>query len=194
MDWERFFLGNSDPEAGLGIEVSTSCACPFFASDYEIINALDDFIKPKRSEEFYKWRLDDLPHRKFLYCRASDENGKLLGFAIAELVGSLAKIVDWSVCCEERKDLILAKLLAPCATLVTRIRVSHLNPFSDEVDCFRSCGFSLMVDRQGDPVVNKLCIMSCDDDGIDPAFLDFSSWRLREIDRDHFLNCYISLS
>lgn len=173
------------------VTVTTSLTCPFTEDDYTRMNASDKLVKVLRSSRYYSWRIGTLHGRTFAYCRA-DKNGDLAGYLLLEVRDGHARIVDWDVLGKPGQQAdALAALLAAASQYAPSLIVTHINTVRGEEKLFERFSFRRMGDVSGKPYVNRLCIMpsSGDINTVDATFCDFSRWKLREIDRDYFMNC-----
>ena len=187
-DWTALFLQGKKACQDPVVDVLVGSSCIFDEADYALMNADEPYMKSKKSDSFYRRHIDGLIGREFVYCKALDSDGRMQAYLVAEVKKSVVRVVDWDTFCEDQhRAAVFAKLLAQCAMKTPSIHVSHVNPMLGEHELFESLGFSLKLDFEGVPVPNRLCIMPCIDD-VDPFYYDFANWKLRELDRDYFLN------
>lgn len=117
------------------LQVQEHASCPFTPEDFAIINQVPG-IMTQRSREYYTWKVDNNPIRKFKYAVARKEE-TLQGFIIWELQGCSINILDWQ--CQD--STVLARLLYSLKDQGDVINISYVNPRSNELTLLASLGF-----------------------------------------------------
>ncbi len=166
---------------------------PFTENDYELMNASDGSIKVKRSSDYYNWRIGLLENRDIAYVKATRDE-KFAGYIVAEFTPSAIRIVDWDVFgSNSQKTESLAEMISACISLCSNdaslVFITHINNMQNEGELFKNLGFEQLYRDDGTPNINKLFIMPSAETTLDKELFDFSKWKLREIDRDYFMNC-----
>lgn len=198
--WRSHTLNGMD-----SFSVNRSCDTSIFSEeDYVLINRPQDLVKTKKSAAINAWRIDGLEGRAFV-CVKICHYDKICAYSICERKGRTMRLIDWDIIDDETEerdrfahDCMATMLVESYRALdtpdahhckdINRIHVSHLNPALGETSLFEGLGFSLYRNKDGEPVGNCLGFASSAGNH-DQVFEDFDRWRLREADRDYFLNC-----
>lgn len=166
------------------IDIQVSENCPFTETDLGVINKTEG-IMIKRSYEYYKWKIDNNPSKKFKYITACKEK-RLLGFIIYEkLEDYTLDIVDWFClkCSNEEQKIVLAKMFYELKGQGTSINIHLVNGASNEVKLLESIGFlnasNPIIKQRPLPLVVK--VFSSESNN---KLLEAPNWIFRFIDTD----------
>lgn len=167
-----------------GVDIQIFENCPFVESDYEVINRAEG-IMIKRSAEYYKWKVDNNPSKRFKYIVARDRDC-LLGFIIYEAVnGRTIDVVDWQSFDPDKakKKIVLAKLFYQLKGQGAVISIDLVNAANGEMKMLESLGFLNASNRiiKQDPLP---LIVKTFSSGISDQLFEVNNWILRGLDTD----------
>lgn len=166
------------------VDIQISENCPFKEADFEIINRTQG-IMIKRSAEYYKWKIDNNPSKKFKYILARD-GGSLLGFIVYEKSDdSSLDIVDW-LCFEqddEKQKIVLAKMFYELSGQGISISILLVNEANGEMKMLESIGFLNASNRIMKQKPLPLIVKSFSSE-LDNKLLRSQNWVCRFLDTD----------
>ena len=166
------------------IDIQISKNCPFSETDFEVINSTEG-IMIKRSSEYYKWKIDNNPSKRFKYVTARDE-GRLLGFIICEILKDYSlDIVDW-LCFEKDKGgpkIVLTKMFYELKGQGISINIHLVNGASGEMKLLESIGFLNASNRIMKQRPLPLVVKTFSSEG-DNKLLEAKNWICRFMDTD----------
>lgn len=155
--------------------------CPFTEEDFITINNCGK-IMVKRSIEYYVFKLDNNPTKKFKYITARTD-GRLCGFLAYHVLKDEVNIVDWF--CAQRGDdkIVLAKLIKQLINIGSKINMPLINIKSKEVKLMKSLGFwnsANIIFRRG----VMLLIIYFINSSFETRLIAPEKWQMRGIDID----------
>lgn len=166
------------------IDIQISETCPFTEKDFEVINKTEG-IMIKRSAEYYKWKVDNNPSKRFKYIVARNGDS-LLGVIIYETLDDYSMdVVDW-LCFEpdnEKQKIVLAKMFYELKGQGISISIHLVNGASGEMKMLEGIGFlnasNRIMKQQPLPLIVKTFSPE-----LDNKLLEAKNWICRFLDTD----------
>ena len=159
--------------------------CPFTNEDFKVINNCDK-IMVKRSIEYYVYKLDNNPTKKFKYITARTD-GQLCGFLAYHVLKDEVNIVDWLCVQHDNDKIVMAKLIKHLINVGAKINMPLINIKSEEIKLLKSLGFwnSANMILRRDVMILIIYIINS---SFEARLISPKKWLMRGIDIDTIIS------